>query len=69
MVHNNVHKAFHPKLMFLSCGNNLLIIRDPSGVWVWSICVKKNMFMLHDVSARTCKLEIIFMVPCSQFYY
>ena len=49
MVHNNVHNAFHPNLMFLSCGNNLLIVWDPSSVLVWSIRVK-NMFMFHDVS-------------------
>ena len=40
IVHNNVHKAFHPNLMFLSCGNNLLIVCDPSGVGDWSVCVK-----------------------------
>ena len=49
MVQNNVHSALHPNFMFLSCGNNLLIVLDPSGVLVWCICVK-NMFMLYDVS-------------------
>ena len=49
IIHNNVHNAFHPNLMFLSCGNDLLIVCDPSGVLVWSICVK-NMFMHHDIS-------------------
>ena len=45
IVHNNVHKAFHPNLMFLSCGNNLLIVRDPSGVG--SVCVKTcSCFMM-----------------------
>ena len=45
MVHNNVQNAFHPNLLFLSFGNSLLIVRNPSGVLVWSICVK-NMFMI-----------------------
>ena len=47
MVHNNVHNAFYPNLMFLSFGNNLLIVRDPSGVLVWSICVRTcSCFMM-----------------------
>ena len=67
IVHNNVHKAFHPNLMFLSCGHHLLIVRDPSSVGDWSVCVN-NMFMLHDVSVCMGKHEMIFMVPCSLFY-
>ena len=47
IVHNNVHKAFHPNLMFLSCGNNLPIVRDPSGDGEWSVCVKTcSCFMM-----------------------
>ena len=67
MVHTNLHNAFRPNLMFLSCGNNFIIVCDPAGVLVWFICVK-NMFMLHDVSVCTGKLEMIVMVPCSLFY-
>ena len=40
MVHNNVQNAFHSNLLFLSCRNNLLIVRHPVGVLVWSICVQ-----------------------------
>ena len=47
MVHNNVQNAFHPNLLFLSCGNNLLIVRDPSGVLVWSICVKTCSYFIY----------------------
>ena len=65
MVHNNVHSAFHSNLLFLSCGNYLPIVRDPSGVLVCTIRVK-NMFMLHDIPGRH---EIICIVPCSLFYY
>ena len=68
IVHNNVHKALYPNLLFLSCVNHLLMVRDPSGVGDWSVCVK-NMFMLHDVSVCMGKLETIFTVPCSPFYY
>ena len=46
---NNVHNAFHSNLLFPSCGNNLLIVRDPSGVLVLVYLCKKNMFMLHDI--------------------
>ena len=65
---NTVHNAFHSNLLFQSCGNNLLIVRDPSGILVWSICVK-DMFMLHDIRVCTGRHEIICMVPCSLFYY
>ena len=51
IVHNNVHKAFYPNLMFLSCGNNLLIVRDPSGVGDWSVCVKTCSFFMMLVCA------------------
>ena len=43
MVRNNVHNAFHSNLLFLSCGNNLLIVRDTSGVLVWTNYVKKHV--------------------------
>ena len=49
IVHNNVHKAFHPNVMFISCGNNVLIVRDPSSVFCF-VHLCKNMFMLYDVS-------------------
>ena len=43
MVDNNLHNAFTPNLMFISCGNSLLIVRDPSGVGICSVCVKKHV--------------------------
>ena len=47
MIRNNVHNVFDSNLLFLSCGTNLLIVRDPSGVLVGTICVKTcSCFMI-----------------------
>ena len=67
MVHNNVHTAFHHNFMFLSCGNNLIIVHDPSGDWVWSVCVKTCSCFMMLVCERVNLM--IFMVLCSPFYY
>ena len=62
IVHNNVHKAFHPNLMFLSCGNNLLIVRDRSGVGEWSVCVKTcSCFMMLVCAWVNLKLYLRFL--------
>ena len=62
MVHTHVHKAFHPNLMFLSCGNNLLIVRDPFGVGVWSVCVKPcSCFMMLVCARVNLKLYLWFL--------
>ena len=62
MVHNNVHNAFNPNLMFLSCGNSLLNLRDLSGVGIWSVCVKTcSCFMMLVCSQVNLKLYVWFL--------
>ena len=43
MVHDNVHSAFHPNLLLLYFGNNLLIVRDHSGGFGLVHLCKKNV--------------------------
>ena len=55
-------QTFHPNLMFLSCGTNLLIVRYPSGVGDWSIYVKTcSSFMMFVCEWVNLKLYIWFI--------